>query len=188
MPRILLALCALVLSATGAAAVTVDLDARRDVDQPGTKHDSPVFVMLSAGTYQVTPVAGTFTAWNAWSTRGDTTNCVGDACTKGWLNDWSVFTPDSADLPFQTLSQGTGVAGRRAWRTAELALANARGLQFTLLGDQRVGFAISDTPIRDNSGGMSLSVAAMPAIPLPAAGLLLLSGLGGLILFARRRA
>ena len=181
-----LSLGVFLLSAT-AWAVTIDLDAREN-GAPAMKNADPVFLQLSAGNYTVVPISGRFTAWNAWSSRGRAINCEGDACRKGWVNNWSIFTPDSGDIPFQTLSSSTGDRDRRAWRTPELALANALGLTFALSQNQRVGFAIRDNPVRDNTGGMSLSVSSLPAIPLPAAGILLLTGLGGLVLMSRRRA
>lgn len=187
MVRVLCAALGLLLLATNAWAVTVDLDAREN-GAPGMTNDNPVFLLLSAGTYAVTPLGGTFTAWNAWSTKGKTTNCQGDACKRGWVNNWSIFSPDSGDIPFQTVSKSTGDADRKAWRTAELALANALGLTFTLSESQRVGFAILDNPVRDNTGGVSLSVEKIQPIPLPVPGILLLTGLGGLLLASRRRA
>jgi hypothetical protein len=187
MLRLLFLSLSVFLLSTTAWAVTIDLDAREN-GAPGMGNADPVFLQLSAGNHAVVPISGRFTAWNAWSSRGNVTDCEGDACRKGWVNNWSIFTPDSGDIPFLTLSSGTGDADRRAWRTPELALANALGLTFTLSQTQRVGFAIRDNPVRDNIGGMSLSVSSMPVIPLPAAGILLLTGLGGLVLMSRRRA
>ena len=173
---------------SGAATITiVDLDARVNVRGGGL--DNPVFVLLEAGDYTVAAMAGTFTAWNAWFTTGGTAGCVGDACAKGWVNNWSIFTPDSATVPYTVLAQGTGQPGRNAWRTPELALAAAKSFAFTLLAPERVGFVIADTPVTDNTGGMSLQIdRADPAvIPLPPALGLILGAFAGLWLFGRRR-
>ena len=180
--RSLVAFCLLSLPA---AALTVDIDARINVRTP--QGETPVFLLLDAGEYIASPVAGLFTAWHAWSPQGTNRNCQGDACTQGWVNNWSIFTPDTSDIPFETISAGTGVSGRPAWRTADLALEHAGSLSFTLDSTQLVGFLIVDHPIFDNAGGMTVKVQPVGAIPLPAAGLLLLTGLAGVVLLSRMR-
>lgn len=183
-------LAASLFAAAPALAVTVatvDLDAR--VNVRGGSLDNPVFLFLEAGDYVVTPYAGTFTAWNAWSSSGGTAGCVGDACAKGWVNNWSIFTPDSAAVPFTLLSQGSGVPGRGAFRTADLALDAALSFAFTLIAPERVGFVIADVPVHDNMGGVSLRVEGTgpTVIPVPPALGLILGAFAGLWLFARRR-
>jgi hypothetical protein len=180
------ACCLGALPAAAVTVATVDLDAR--VHVRGGNLDNPVFVLLDAGEYTVTPVAGTYTAWNAWFPGGGTSGCSGTACAKGWVNSWSIFTPDSTTLPFQKFGQGTGVPGKAAFSTAALALTDAVSFVFTLLAPERVGFVIADVPVTDNTGGMSLRIDRTDppaAIPLPPALALMLGGLGAL--WAARR-
>ena len=187
------ALAAALSAAPAAQAATVgivDLDARIHVKDDGAGVLNPVLLFLDAGDYAVTPEAGTFTAWNAWFKNGGTANCQGAFCAKGYVNGYSFYTPDSADAPLATFFGGTGDAVRKAWRTPELALDAAVGAVFTLASAQNVAFLISDTPVRDNSGGMTLRVESLSpaAIPVPAAAPMLLAALGALAVAARRRA
>lgn len=180
------ACCLGALPAAAVTVATVDLDAR--VHVRGGNLDNPVFVLLGAGEYTVTPVAGTYTAWNAWFPAGGTSGCSDTACAKGWVNNWSIFTPDSGTLPFLTLAQGTGVPGKGAFSTADLALSSALSYVFTLLAPERVGFVIADVPVKDNTGGMSLQIdrTEQPTVvPLPPAIAMMLGGLGAL--WAARR-
>jgi hypothetical protein len=183
---VVLAGCLAALPAAAVTVAAVDLDAR--VHVRGGNLDNPVFVLLDAGEYTVTPVAGTFTAWNAWFPGGGTSGCSGTACARGWVNNWSIFTPDSPTLPFQRFGQGTGVPGKAAFSTADLALSSAVSFMFTLLAPERVGFVIADVPVKDNAGGLSLRVDRTDppaAVPLPPALALMLGGLGAL--WAARR-
>lgn len=150
--NLLIALGFLVMAPLTANAATVHLDAKTNTSS------NAVQLNLKAGTYSITPFKDdTYTAWNAWSS---VTGCSADGtgCSKGWVNNYSFTTPSG------TTNVRTSDTSRYA--TADLALLNALSSTFTLLSDATVEFFISDTFYRDNIGGMSLNVSA---VPVPAA-------------------
>ena len=187
-PALFAAALAAAPAAEAATVGVVDLDARIHVKDDGKGVLNPVLLFLDAGDYVVTPEAGAFTAWNAWFKKGGTASCQGDFCAKGYVNGYAIYTPDSADILLAGFSAGTGDADRKAWRTPELALDAAVTAFFTLTSAQNVAFVIRDTPVTDNSGGMTLRVDSVAPIPVPAAAPLLVAALGALGVAARRRA
>jgi len=151
-----------------ANAATVHLDAKTNTNT------NAVELSLKAGTYTVNPFKDdTYTAWNAWN--GTVTGCdgAGANCSKGWINSYSIVTPTETIF--------TSNLGRYA--NAELALADALGATFTLASDAIVKFFIKDSNSKDNIGGMSLNVSA---VPIPAAAFLFAPALLGFMGLRRK--
>ena len=161
-----------IASITANSAI-VDLNART------TTTSNPVLLNLTAGTYDVSPFAGTYTAWNAWNNVSGCDN-NGENCSKGWINTYSIDTPETG--PFIT-----GDSNIR-YLTADLALLNALSASFTLLSDATVKFFISDSNYTDNIGGISLNVTlARPnEVPIPAAAFMFAPALLGFLGLRRR--
>jgi hypothetical protein len=164
--KIFILLGLLIMAPITANSATVNLNALTNTNL------NPVELNLTAGTYNVTPTAGKFTAWNAW---GRTTGCnnAASSCTRGWINNYSITTPTETIF--------TSNFGRYA--TPELALLNALSTSFTLLSDATVKFFIADSPYRDNVGGMSLNVSQ---VPIPAAAFLFAPALLGFMGLRRK--
>ncbi|PHS31373.1 MAG: hypothetical protein COA95_06120 [Methylophaga sp.] len=165
--KIFMAIGLFFIASIAANAATVDLNAETA--------SNAVMLDLTAGTYNVTAYAGTYTAWNAW---GNTYGCDGNGanCTHGWINNYSIDTPETGS--FLTTN------GMR-YETAELALLNALSVTFTLLSDATVKFFIQDAPYGDNVGGISLMVNPS-AVPVPAAAFLFAPALIGFMGLRRK--
>lgn len=163
-----------VFIATSSASFIVDLSSN-----PNT----PVYLTLDAGTYEVTPFAGTYTAWNAWSSdaHGDIDDYPLPAedvvwpTTVGWLNSYTI----------NDVWYGDGLV----YYTPQDALENAETVFFTIATEQTVKFQILDTPIYDNWGGISLNVkqAGSTAVPEPATLMLLGVSLLGIAGVSRKK-
>lgn len=175
-----------------------------DLDGLVNGRDSPVDLVLAAGTYRVQPV-GTASggAWDAVNMWGETTCLDPGGCAltrptslKGWVHWYEVYSNDLASF---TVSAGpmesvfNGATGRTGWSAGveflypdpSLALAHAVSSTFTLASSGPVGFAIGDSFLPDNLGGLSLEVSPVPE---PSEYLMLLAGLGVVGAMARRRA
>jgi len=167
-----------VIAAAPAAAQVINLNAQT------TTTYAPYTQLLGAGTYQVFDVgtgdaAGAlYDAWHPWGlTGGGSCDTGGANCTWGWYRRWYM-------------DFGSGEVGNNSgfFASAALALASAKTddpHSFTLLAPTTVKFWIADSPYTDNTGGVSLSIAAVPE---PETWGLLLAGLGLLGVAARRRA
>ena len=166
MKKILLATIIFGLSAQVNAA-TVNLNAKL------TTLSNAVVLNLTAGTYNVSPFAGTYTAWNAWNNTEGCTN--GDDCSVGWINNYSIMTPT------ETINIFTSSTYK--YQTQQLALLSALSTTFTLSSDSAVKFFISDSNYGDNAGGMSLNVSP---VPIPAAALLFAPALLGFMGLRRK--
>ena len=151
------------VSAARADYWVVNLDAVNNGSSPPTS-PGPVVLTLAPGSYTVTPIQGTYTAWNAWDG-----SVAGGA---GWLNRYTV-----AYGLTKTLISDNGIYG-----TPGDAFLHALSYHFALSEPTQVLFSISDSVYSDNVGGMSLRVSA---VPLPCSVLLLAPGL--ITLAASRR-
>ena len=144
------------------------------IDLDATDPNNGEEFWLEKGTYEISFLQGTYTAWNAW---GETKDCSdsGASCTRGWITDFNITT---AEFGTQRLGD------RRKYETPELAWANAATETFTLSMAQSVRFFIGDNPYGDNEGGLTLQVAQ---VPVPAAGLIFATALLGFRALRKQR-
>lgn len=165
--------------------------------------NSVVYLSLDAGTYEILPTRDLYTSWSRWRSSNGC-DASGKSCTTGFEHSFAFFLPDSAtagsgglvdevrndafdasktnlvnySLPFTPAFFKSGEDGYDDVAGTVMA-------RFTLDSAQQVGFYIHDNVIRDNRGGVSLEVSA---VPLPAGLPLLLAGLGGLAILRRKAA
>jgi hypothetical protein len=170
-------LASLLLSAAMSAnAAVIDISARDDF---GTTW---VDLTLDAGTYNVTQIADTFVAWNAWS-RVSGCDSSGMNCSTGWINSYRIASSELGEIKVNTSKSGNTYY---RYETPEIALANSQPFQFTISSQQVVSFYNADTPKSDNLGGLSLNVSAVPE---PSTIGLMFGGLGlvGLMAYRSRK-
>lgn len=199
--KIALAALALILPlSAGAATVTLDSTLGGNAGMLGTAADgsvtldtregvrsTPVYLTLAAGSYDVTALGG---AWNRWGTGVAGCAADGTRCTQGHEWSFGYFLPDSATPTSTTMVRYNLPFTPSFYDSAASALQsvmNTTVAHFDLASEQRVGFFIYDDFVGDNRGSVSFEVLPQVApVPLPAAGVLLLSGFGGLAALRRR--
>lgn len=171
-----------------------------DADDINSTQNSIEYRTFGPGTYNILPTEELFLSWSRWSS----TNCDSDEalCSKGFEHSFAFFMPNTAK-PVGEVNK-TNVAPTDNTKTnlvnyalpftpfffedAQGAYDSVKGTvmaSFTLGSTQDVGFYIHDNYIRDNQGGVSIQVSA---VPLPAGLPLLLAGLGGLAFIRRKKA
>jgi hypothetical protein len=164
---------------TAAAGLIIDLDAHV-VSSATPTGAGNVSVPLGPGTYEVKPVGvaggGLFNAWSAFSSNSGC-DVNGENCTTGFENE---FEFQSASIPFTLIWDG------KRYATDLQALSHALSTTFTLAVAETVHFGLNDCPgcLRDNRGGNSLEISA---IPEPTTWILLATGLVGLLGYGWRR-
>lgn len=184
---------ALVVSAMMPAhAAIVNLDTTVNSGQPVTLGSSAfkaglTTLSLGPGTYTVTPVDTTtpgalFTAALRFS---GVAGCSGapSGCSQGYEHSYYVQIGTDTPLKF---GEGGGIGplgGGAYYSTAAGAFLAGVATGFTLLAPTDVQFFWFDDIFSDNSGGISLNVAA---VPLPAPIVLLGGALAALGLIRRR--
>jgi len=169
------------LFAAQASALTVEFDAKDNSATPAESYaDRFVPFNLDAGTYSVTLFEGSFTALSVWNFIA---GCDQDGnCTNGWFAKYTIVDEQGGAL----LSYSSQTV--RFTESAALADAQADGPQaLTNPADQTLYVGLFDSPTTDNQGGLSLRIENTTPIPLPAGGLLVLSGLATLAAVRRRR-
>lgn len=136
------------------------------VDVSATDADGVTLGNLARGTYLVTPIAGTFKAWNPWNS---VTGCQqGADCTTGWINSYRVIPDGQASI---------AVTKNGIWSGPDAALAHAHRATFDLLLPGNVTFILDDTVRTDNLGGMSFDLKPIPGVPEPGSIITFLVGL-----------
>ncbi len=175
-----------------AHAAIVNLDATSDSGLPftlgPTVHRAGLTTLsLGPGIYTVTPVdtstpGALFTAALRFS---GVTGCSGSSnCGQGY--EHSYYIQIGADTPVK-FGEGGGIGplgGGAYYSTAAGAFTAGVATGFTLLSTTDVQFFWFDDIFSDNSGGISLNVAAVP-VPAP---ILLLGGALAALGLVRRRA
>lgn len=199
--KLLVILLAFFLPLTAANAAIINIDARVN------GQNNPLSLYFEAGTYSVTPIGtadgGAYDAFTAWlsTSCANVNGCAKTAPTSvtGWMNLYRISSPDlvavsveGTPIPLVTtyppgfqdffLETATTrifqVDDGNVYPNPLSALAQARSSTFTLSTAGFVNFDISDIALSDNSGGISLSV---NAVPLPPAIWLFASAIFGLI-------
>lgn len=173
--------------AVPAAATIVNVDG---VNNASTDGHNAASLSLGSGTYKVTFTQGDYTAFNRWSSSSGCDQ-AGANCRQGW-EDSAVIAIGSSNSPVFYFGDGDAhggygpVSGGGYFDTAADAFAHAATYSqiFTLSAPASVFFSIFDDYLGDNSGGVSLSVVAVPE---PAGWPMLLVGFGLLGAFALRR-
>ena len=185
MTRVLLASAAAAgLAATPASAAIVNLDA---LTNSGMTATNAVSLNLGAGSYSVTPIIGAFTAFSRFNTIGGCNN-IGGSCRTGF--EHSYFVTIGATSTGYGSNSGLGTLGPQTTggyyaSAAQAFTLDATSSMFTLAAPQTVKFWIFDDFLSDNSGGVSLNVAA---IPEPANWAMLIAGFGMVGAMMRSRA
>jgi hypothetical protein len=161
----------LLLNLTGVGhALIINIDATNSINAINYK--------LDEGYYEVKPIIGDFTAWNAWGwvngEENDYPHSSADRSTLGvgWLNTYYI----------NDISYGDGML----YYDPHDALDNAISAFFALTTSETVKFSINDIYFRDNIGGMSLDVRKINS-PVPEPSTMLLFCFGLLCFFGTAR-
>jgi len=172
-----------------AHATIVNLSATEDpTKDPGPEFTS-VMLSFGPGAYAVAPVdPSTPHALHTAAKRFDEIagcNAAGLLCTSGWEHTYYVRIGDGAPVKYGFgEGQPPDPQGTAYHATAALAFANGVTSTFTLGEETLVTFSWLDDTWGDNTGGISLSVTA---IPEPSSAVLVLASLLMLGSIARRR-
>ena len=165
------------------AATIVDLNG---VTNASTNGANAVTLNLDAGVYNLNFVEGAYTAFTRFST---VTGCdgLGAKCITGFENS-ARYVIDGATFFFGdgAASGGLGpqaTGGYYSTAAQSFAASDVFTSTFTLAAPRAVSFYLFDDNLGDNSGGVSLAVAAVPE---PATWMLMLMGMAG-VGFAMRR-
>lgn len=177
--------------AAPAGATIVNLDGHANASTDGSTAAS---LSLGAGTYQVTFVQDDFTSFSRWSSNSSC-DAFGMHCRTGWENS-AIIAIGSITGPTMFYFGDGGANGGYGPITGEdgyfdtaaqsFAHAGMYSQMFTLTALTNVYFYIFDDNLRDNRGGISLSVVPV-SVPEPTGWPLLLAGFGALGILATRR-
>lgn len=170
------ALLASTLTAVDAQAATiVDLDGRSNASTDGS---NSVMLALAAGTYNLSFVESLFTAFNRFG-QASGCNASGASCTRGFENS-ARFVINGVTNFFGdgNASGGIGPQATGGYYSTSAQSFDSSGVyktSFTLASPSSVSFYLFDDNLSDNTGGVSLAVAAVPE---PATWLMMLFGFG----------
>lgn len=165
------------------AATVVNLDGKTNASVDGS---NALSFDLDAGVYNVSFVDEAFTAFNRFGTASGC-NEAGASCVLGFENS-ARFIINGATFLFGDgqASGGLGpqaTGGYYASAAQSFAASNIFSTSFTLDAPGSVSFYLFDDNLGDNTGGVSLAVAAVPE---PSTWMLMLLGFGA-VGFAMRR-
>ena len=180
------ALAIAAVSASPAQAATiVNLNGVSNASLTGS---NGVTLNLAAGTYSLSFVEDAYTAFNRFSASSGCDG-AGANCVRGWENSARYIIGTTTYL----FGDGAGsgglgplVVGDGYFSTEAQSFANSGAYtgSFTLDDPGTVTFFIYDDNLGDNTGGVSLSVAAVPE---PATWLMMFVGIGAIGGFMRRK-
>ncbi len=165
-------------AANAAHIVNVDVDGVANSSMNGS---NAVSVLLNAGTYNLSFIQGAYTAFTRFN---GVSGCdsSGANCRTGFENSVRYvingttfgFGDGNGNGGLGPLGLGDGYYADAATSFANSGMFNG---SFTLASATSVDFYLFDDNISDNSGGVSLSVAAVPE---PGAWALMLAGFGAM--------
>ena len=169
-------------------ATVVNLDGQANASTDGSTAKS---VNLGAGTYKVMFTQDDYTAFSRWNGNAGC-DAGGTHCRQGWESS-AVITVGAQTFYFGD-SDGNGGYGPNpdgsyyASAAQSFAHAGIYSHLFTLGAAGNVSFYIFDDQLRDNRGGISLSITSV-SVPEPAGWPFLLVGFSaiGLLAYKRRK-
>lgn len=166
---------AVLAAAPATAAQTVNVNGVANASLNGS---NGVVVSLAAGTYTLTFTEDAFTAFTRFSGVSGC-DAAGGSCVTGWENSVR-YTIGGTTYLFGdgAASGGLGpVSGGGYYDTAAKSFANAGKYvgSFTVNAGETATFFLYDDVLGDNSGGVSLSISAVPE---PATWAMLILGMG----------
>lgn len=178
------AMACMAMTAPVGAATIVNLDGVTNASMDGA---NAVSVALGAGTYKLRFTKDKFEAFTRFSSVVGC-NAAGGSCRQGFENSARYLIGESTFLFGDgAASGGLGpISGGGYFDTAARSFANsaAYSQMFKLAAPSNVKFFILDDFLSDNSGGISLSIAAVPE---PATWAMMIIGFGTIGFAARRR-
>lgn len=174
-----------VTAAPAQAATILNLNGVANASVNGS---NGVTLNLGAGTYNLSFVQAVYTAFTRF---GASSGCdgAGKNCVRGWENSARyIIGPDTYLFGDGAGSGGLGPlgVGDGYYNTAAQSFANSGAFtgSFTLGSASAVTFFLYDDNLSDNSGGVSLAVAAVPE---PAAWIMMILGFGAIGGLLRRK-
>jgi len=175
----------LVLGASSGTAAVINLDAILNASLDGINAQH---LLLGPGSYNVDPIIGRYTAFDRFE-GVDSCDANGRNCRTGFEHSY-VVKIDGVATGYGDGNALGGIGpispGEGYYDTPEKAFALGRkSARFTLNAPTDVAFYIIDDGTYNNSGGISLDVAAVPE---PAAWALMIAGFAAVGAALRRRA
>lgn len=166
------------------AATVVDLDGMANASTTGA---NAVTLNLDAGIYNLNFVEGAFTAFTRFSSVSGCDG-LGAKCITGFENS-ARYVIDGTTFLFGdgAASGGLGpqaTGGYYASAAQSFSASSAFSTTFSLAAPGSVSFYLFDDNLGDNSGGVSLAVAAVPE---PATWMFMLLGMAGIGFTMRRK-
>ena len=162
---------ALASASPASAAIIVDVDGRTNSTIDSAINPAALkTVTLSAGRYVFSFVEGNYTSNNRF--RGSVAGCVaGTNCTRGWETNVRWVLDGNASAIGKL-----GDFTYHATQAAAFAASSVFSREVLIgAGGQEVGFYIFDPNPRDNRGGVSIGIAAVPE---PATWAMMIMGFG----------
>lgn len=186
MTKLALAVAATFLAAAApaTAAQVVNVDGRTNASLDGS---NGVVVNLASGTYEITFTQDAYTAFTRFSGVSGC-DAAGNNCVTGFENS-ARYTIGGTTFLFGdgAASGGLGpILGGGYYDSAatSFAASGKYSQRFTVGAGQSANFYLYDDALSDNSGGVSLSLAAVPE---PATWAMLILGMGVVGAAMRRR-
>ena len=174
--RMIIAASALGLGLVGAASastVTVDVDAVTNSTGGGVGYDTGIALTLGEAYTVSADVLDT------WSLGGNDPGCTRESNADGLTACFGTYSQGGLTALYGTLVGQIGTGDFFVIGSDFSGLATADGTLSLYLFDSNQG---------DNSGFITATITAPAAVPLPAAGLLMVGALGGLGALRRRKA